>query len=124
MKAQHRRQRCPAPRDDSSCGEGRADLGLPDSACSWLGIPLEQTRLTMRFGSDHSYLPASLGTDEREHREHFPGDRQISPRFAKRAMCSPARNASAWMVIVGWPRPDVTRLLPSHTKRFRTSWLR
>ena len=39
-------------------------------------------------------------------------------------MCSPARNASAWIVIVGWPRPEVTRLLPSQMKRFGTSWLR
>ena len=28
----------------------------------------------------------------------------------------------AWaMVIVGWPRPDVTRLLPSQMNRFRMS---
>ena len=36
-------------------------------------------------------------------------------------MRSAARNASAWMVIVGWPRPEVTKLLPSQMKRFGTS---
>ena len=28
------------------------------------------------------------------------------------------------MVMVGWPRPDVTRLLPSQRNRFFTSWVR
>src|SRR5262245_58516378 len=49
---------------------------------------------------------------------------QISPRFANWAMCSPALNASAEMVAVGWPRDDVTMLLPSQMKRFRTSCVR
>ena len=49
---------------------------------------------------------------------------QISLARAKRAMCSPARNASAWIVIVGCPRPEVTKLEPSQMKRLRTSWLR
>jgi hypothetical protein len=31
----------------------------------------------------------------------FRRDCQISPRFANPAMCSAARNASAWIVIVG-----------------------
>ncbi len=42
---------------------------------------------------------------------------QMSFARAKRAMCSPARNASAWIVIVGCPRPDVTKLEPSQMKR-------
>ena len=46
---------------------------------------------------------------------------QISPRLANRAMCSAARNASAEIVSVGWPRDEVTMLLPSQMKRFRTS---
>jgi len=45
----------------------------------------------------------------------------ISPRFANPAMCSAARNASAMIVIVGCPRPEVTMLEPSHMNRFRTS---
>jgi hypothetical protein len=39
-------------------------------------------------------------------------------------MRSAARKASASMVMVGWPRPEVTKLLPSQRKRFLTSWLR
>ena len=49
---------------------------------------------------------------------------QISLLFAAAAMCSAARNANAMMVIVGWPRPDVTMLDPSQMNRFDTSWLR
>ena len=37
------------------------------------------------------------------------------------AMCSAARNASAIIVIVGWPRPEVTMLEPSQIKRFEIS---
>src|SRR5260370_885502 len=48
----------------------------------------------------------------------------ISPRFASAVMRSAARKASASMVIVGWPRPEVTRLLPSQRKRFLTSCAR
>src|SRR5882762_3145988 len=48
----------------------------------------------------------------------------ISPRFAKAVMRSAARKDSASMVMVGWPRPEVTRLLPSQRKRFLTSWVR
>ena len=48
----------------------------------------------------------------------------ISPRLANAAMCSPARNASAEIVSVGWPRDEVTMLLPSQMKRFRTSCVR
>src|SRR5262249_37997043 len=45
----------------------------------------------------------------------------ISPRPARSVMRSAARNASASMVSVGWPRPEVTKLLPSQMKRFLTS---
>ncbi|MGB7453704.1 MAG: hypothetical protein WBM36_16395 [Lysobacterales bacterium] len=53
--------------------------------------------------------------------DRLPGPGQISPRRAALAMCSAARNASAWMVMVGCPRPDVTRLLPSQMNRLGTS---
>src|SRR5712664_1791404 len=39
-------------------------------------------------------------------------------------MRSAARKASASIVMVGWPRPEVTRLLPSQRKRFLTSCVR
>lgn len=45
----------------------------------------------------------------------------ISPLFAIRMRLSAARYARAWIVQVGWPRPDVTKLLPSQMKRFATS---
>src|ERR1700751_1433341 len=44
-----------------------------------------------------------------------------SPRLARVMMRAEARNASAMMVMVGCPRPEVTRLLPSQRKRFLTS---
>jgi hypothetical protein len=62
--------------------------------------------------------PVGVGRLERA---KLKGALQISPRFAKFAMCSPARNASAWIVIVGCPRPLVTRLEPSTMNKFRTS---
>ncbi len=43
---------------------------------------------------------------------------------AAAAMCSAALKASAMMVMVGCPRPDVTMLLPSQMNRLGTSWLR
>jgi hypothetical protein len=46
-----------------------------------------------------------------------------SPRLAMDMMRSAARKASAMMVMVGWPRPEVTKLLPSHRNRFFTSWV-
>src|SRR5579859_6290170 len=49
---------------------------------------------------------------------------QISLRFANWLMKSPARKARAWMVIVGWPLPDVTKLEPSHRNRLGTSCVR
>jgi hypothetical protein len=54
----------------------------------------------------------------------YRAEHQISLLFAAAAMCSAARNANAMMVIVGWPRPDVTMLEPSQMNRFDTSWLR
>src|ERR1700681_3468277 len=47
-----------------------------------------------------------------------------SPRRARAVMRSAARKARASMVMVGWPRPEVTKLLPSQRKRFFTSWVR
>ena len=46
---------------------------------------------------------------------------QMDPAFARAVIRSAARNASAWIVIVGCPRPDVTKLLPSTMNRFGTS---
>src|SRR6266849_5506450 len=48
----------------------------------------------------------------------------MSPFLAMRMMWSDARYASAWIVHVGCPRPDVTKLLPSQMKRFETSCAR
>src|SRR5207244_5220946 len=45
----------------------------------------------------------------------------MSPVLAMRMIWSEARYASAWIVHVGCPRPDVTKLLPSQMKRLETS---
>src|SRR6202451_1983487 len=54
---------------------------------------------------------------------HFPLQ-AISPRLARSRILSEARNASASIVIVGCPRPDVTKLPPSQRNKFFTSCVR
>src|SRR5687768_13408584 len=101
--------------------------------------PLKRSPLTARGGRATAAPRESLSLGAAGSGQRFSGQRQarrsatvhrrpaavqISPRFANAEMCSAARKANAWMVIVGWPRPDVTKLLPSQMKRFRTSWVR
>jgi len=57
-------------------------------------------------------------------RDHSLSRYQISPFFASVEIRSEARNASACTVSVGWPRPLVTKLDPSHKKRLGTSCVR
>jgi hypothetical protein len=53
-------------------------------------------------GDDSNYLRDTVATDPLQQLGADSGrGRQISPRFANAAMFSPARNASAEMVIVG-----------------------
>ena len=48
---------------------------------------------------------------------------RIPPRFADSMRWSAARKARAWMVIVGWPRPEETKLLPRPTSaRTERGW--
>src|SRR4029077_7139727 len=65
---------------------------------------------------------AGGGVGHKSHRGRYPAP--SSPRRAIAAACSAARKARAWIVIVGWPRPEVTKLLPSTRKRLGTSWVR
>ena len=50
--------------------------------------------------------------------------RHLRGPVKKVVISAPARNASAQIVSVGWPRVDVTRLLPSQMNRFLTSCAR
>ena len=55
------------------------------------------------------------------HLDYLLGLVQISPLCANSTIWSAARKASAWMVIVGWPRPELAKLEPSQINRFGTS---
>src|SRR5208282_4902241 len=82
-------------------------------------LQIRHWRILPLVARDSPRLP-----DRCARRKLLPPVAHTSPRRANRAMWSAARNASAWIVIVGWPRPLVTRLLPSHTNRLRMSWVR
>ena len=51
-------------------------------------------------------------------------DTGVLIKTLEEALTSAARNASAWIVMVGCPRPDVTKLEPSQMNRLRTSCVR
>jgi hypothetical protein len=85
------------------------------SGCSYL--------FSCRAGHTHCLLQGSAAASPPRPGAARAGHEAVlmSPRFARSTMRSEARKARAWIVQVGWPRPEVTKLLPSHKNRFGTS---